>query len=95
MAPRKSAAAQEADAVDTRTLASGFLTAMKAPSSTKEQKEALAYYQSLPRFSDIKKDLLLKWKADRSCQWLHSYKESHTKSVENIDERAQGYGTVF
>ena len=96
MAPKKSAAskADGVSAQDTRLMASGFITAMKAPSSTKEQKAALEYYQTLPRFSDVKKDILMKWKADKSCQWFSSYKESHTKSVEQADSRAQGYGTV-
>jgi hypothetical protein len=86
--------AKESKTDDTRLLASGFITAMKAPSSSKEQKSALEYYQSLPRFSDLKKEILLKWKHDKSCQWFQSYKETHCKKVENVDERAQGYGTV-
>jgi hypothetical protein len=94
MAPKKTAGSKAGDADATRAMASGFVTAMKAPSSTKEQKAALEYYQSLPRFSDVKKDILLKWKQDRSCSWFHSFKESHTKTVANTDERAQGYGTV-
>ena len=95
MSPKKATTKKADDEVNTRLLASGFITAMKAPSSSKEQKEALAYYQSLPRFSDIKKDILLKWKGDRTCTWFNSFKEVHTKKVATTDERAQGYGTVF
>ena len=52
MAPKKLAAAKAADGNDSRLMASGFIAAMKAPSSSKEQKAALEYYQGLPRFSD-------------------------------------------
>ena len=95
MAPKKLAAAKAADGNDSRLMASGFITAMKAPSSSKEQKAALEYYQSLPRFSDIKKEILQKWKQDKTCVWFNSYKETHVKQVTNEDSRAQGYGTVL
>ena len=88
MAPKRLSASSKADdAQDTRLLASGFVTAMKAPSSTKEQKEALLYYQGLPRFSDLKKDILLKSKQDRTCGLFQSFKEVHVKKVEQTDER--------
>lgn len=90
---KKAAEASAGD--DTRLMASGFITAMKAPSSSTEQKAALQYYQSLPRFSDIKKEILMKWKSDKSCSWVQGFKEVHTKQVENVDSRAQGYGTVY
>jgi len=72
MPAKKVSSASKGSDTDTRLMASGFITAMKAPSSTKEQKEALKFYQDLPRFSDIKKDILLKWKQDRTCAWLGS-----------------------
>jgi len=95
MPAKKVSSASKGSDTDTRLMASGFITAMKAPSSTKEQKEALKFYQDLPRFSDIKKDILQRWKQDRSCTWFQSFKEIHVKKVEQTDERTQGNGTVF
>ena len=92
---KKSAAAKPGDGDDMRAAASGFITAMKGPSSSQDQKAALAYYQSLPRFDPLKKEILMKWRADKTCTWLHSFKEVHTKKVQHKDERTQGYGTVF
>jgi len=95
MAPKKLAASKAADGSDSRLMASGFITAMKAPSSSKEQKAALEYYQGLPRFSEIKKEILQKWKQDKTCVWFNSYKETHVKQVTSEDARAQGYGTAL
>jgi len=95
MAPKAKVASKGQDASeDMRLAASGFVTAMKAPSSSQEQKAALNHYQSLPRFDPLKKEILMKWKNDKTCNWYNTWKETHTKKVVQKDERTQGYGTV-
>jgi hypothetical protein len=73
---------------------SNMLTQLKNHSATEDQKALLAYYQSLPRFSERKKEILAKWKADKTCSWQTMYHEFHIKSAESETKKAKGFGTV-
>ena len=68
---------KESEAMDKKEVANmlGTLKCAKDP----EKKEMLAYYKSLPRFDGQKQELLKKWKADKSCKWFGSYKESRSQ----------------
>ena len=89
---KSTAAVGEQD--QTRKDQSNMLTQLKSSSANKEQKDLLSLYQSLPRFSDRKKELLLKWKGDKSCAWVSEYTETHERIQVNTDKKVKGHGTV-
>lgn len=87
--------ATAAESETTRKDQSNMVTQLKKASASESQKELLKLYQSLPRFSDRKTELLNKWRADKSCVWVQDYSETHERSAESTDQKARGYGTVF
>ena len=68
---------KESEAMDKGEVAN-MLGILKC-SNNPEKKEVLAHYKSLPRFDGQKGELLKKWKADKTCKWTGSYKESRSK----------------
>ena len=73
---------------------SNFITQLKSAKASDAQKQVLQLYQQLPRYSDRKKELLCKWKNDKSCAWVSTYEESHKRSVESEQSRVDGHGAV-
>ena len=64
-------------------------------SNSEEAQQVLQLYQSLPRFSQQKKDLIQAWKADKTCKWISTWNKSlETEKKETVNERA-GFGTRF
>ena len=55
--------------------------------------ELLQKYQSLDRYSSTKKDLLNKWKADRSVGWWRSYEDSSGSEYKEVEDGVKGYGS--
>ena len=45
-------------------------------SNSEEAHQVLQLYQSLPRFSQQKKDLIQAWKADKTCKWISTWNKS-------------------
>ena len=74
---------------------SNMLKQAKNSSATAEQKTMLQLYQSYPRFDAKKKEILNKWRGDKTCSWVSSYAEVNTKSNEVEDKSVHGYGTMF
>ncbi len=77
-----------------RKLQSNMLTQLKSSKATDAQKELLQKYQAEPRFSEKKKDWLLKWRNDKTCSWMQTYTESQEHTSESSSTRVVGYGTV-
>ena len=92
-AAAKKAAKSEAAAMDKGEVANmlGSLKGSKDP----QKQELLTYYRSLSRFDSQKSELLKKWKADRSCNWLGSYMESRTQMASTTNEELSGFATKF
>lgn len=84
---------KESEAMDKKEVANmlGTLKCSKDP----EKKEVLDYYKSLPRFDSQKSELLKKWKADKSCKWFGSYKESRSQEHSTTQEEVPGFATKF
>ena len=84
---------KESEAMDKKEVANmlGTLKCSKDP----DKKEMLAYYKSLPRFDGQKQELLKKWKADKSCKWFGSYKESRRQEHSTTQEEMSGFATKF
>lgn len=55
--------------------------------------EALKLYQSLPRFSEEKAEMLKKWKLDKSCKWISSYQESRKLTQVTTHQEKDGFAT--
>ena len=59
------------------------------------KQQILALYQSLPRFSSQKKELLAEWKKDKSCKWAAAWtKKAQASEMEEVKSRT-GFGTKF
>lgn len=84
---------KESEAMDKGEVANmlGTLKCAKDP----EKKELLAYYKSLPRFDGQKSELLKKWKADKTCKWIGTYKESRSQEHSTTHEEMSGFATKF
>ena len=83
----------EAETMDKKDVSNmlGTLKCSKDP----EKKEVLEYYKSLPRFDGQKNELLKKWKADKSCKWFGSYKESRSQEHSTTHNEFPGFATKF
>lgn len=83
----------EAETMDKKDVSNmlGTLKCSKDP----EKKELLEFYKSLPRFDSQKNELLKKWKADKSCKWFGSYKESRTQEHSTTHNEFSGFATKF
>jgi hypothetical protein len=77
-----------------------LLTAQKtfpqqaATSQDPNVKEAYAYYQSLPLRCDAKRLLLAKWKANKSCTWIHDFVEVHSSILREQQNARVGWTTA-
>lgn len=75
---------------------SNMLTQLRAQASKDSNKQALlSFYQSLPRFSHAKADILSKWKMDKTCRWANEYTQQLKHSVTTSQKALSGYGTKF
>ena len=92
---KSAAQAAQTEADDLRKLQSNMLTQLKSKTATVDQQQMLEYYQSLPRFSELKKELLMKWKTDKTCQWHTGYKATSSHQLETVDSSVDGHGTVY
>ena len=98
MAPKKASkttAPKKAAVVDDRKDISNMITQAKSTSASADQKAMLQLYQSYPRFDERKKDILAKWKNDKTCSWVSEYSETSTKSHEMEKTSLHGWGTMF
>lgn len=73
---------------------SNMLTQLKKGDTT-EKVQTLQLYQSLPRFSDEKLELLKKWKLDKSCKWIASYKETRSMTQTTKHQEKDGFATKY
>ena len=71
---------------------SNCLTQLKA-SSDPNKVATLELYQSLSRFDQEKKNLVAKWKLDKTCKWFTEYTHSREKETEVKTESLLGFGT--
>jgi hypothetical protein len=71
---------------------SNFLTQSKG-STNPDKLNTLALYQSLSRFDQEKKNLVAKWKLDKSCKWFSEYIRSREKETVVSTEALLGFGT--
>lgn len=71
---------------------SNMLTQLKKGDTT-EKVQTLQLYQSLPRFSDEKLELLKKWKLDKTCKWIASYKETRSMTQTTKHQEKDGFAT--
>ena len=62
-------------------------------STDPDKQEALAIYQSFPRASPEKIALLQRWKSDRSCKWVASYKQEVSSATIKKTSAFDGHGT--
>ena len=65
------------------------------PQVAADRKKLLDFYQSLPRMSEEKEQLLQKWQQDKSCRWVRSYLERQSTTLEVARDGKQGWGTIF
>jgi tryptophanyl-tRNA synthetase len=71
---------------------SNFITQSKK-SSNPDKVATLQLYQSLGRFDTEKKNLVAKWKLDKTCKWFSEYTHSREKEHEVKTESLLGFGT--
>lgn len=71
---------------------SNMVTQLKK-ADTPAKCEALKLYQSLPRFSEEKAEMLKKWKLDKSCKWISSYQESRKLTQVTTHQEKDGFAT--
>jgi hypothetical protein len=93
--PKKSALASKAKANEVGVKigeVSNFLTQMKT-SAHPDKVATLALYKSLGRFDQEKKNLVAKWKLDKSCKWFSEYTQSREKETIVATESLLGFGT--
>lgn len=74
---------------------SNMLTQLKSAKATAEQKELLKMYQDLPRFDPKKSVFLSQWKSDKSCKWMHEYKQQTYTEKKKTLNAVRGYRTKF
>ena len=79
---------------DDRKDSRNMLTQASNASATSDQKAMLELYKSYPRFDDKKKEILNKWRGDKSCSWITSYVEVNTKTNEVDTRGLHGHGTM-
>ena len=87
----------QTDIEGSRGEVSAMLTALKVktkdPETNNLRRQILDIYQNLPRASEEKKELLSKWKADRSCKWVSSYTSSKLETQSLKRSNVAGHGT--
>ena len=87
----------QTDIEGSRGEVSAMLTALKVttkdPETNNLRRQLLDIYQNLPRVSEEKKDILSKWKADRSCKWVSSYTSSKFETQSVRHSNVIGHGT--
>ena len=88
-------ASGEAPAADMRKQLSNMVTQLANPKASEAQKQTLEVYRNLPRFSQVKHDILAKWKADKSCAWMNSFSQSMSSTTENQSSMIKGFGTMW
>ena len=88
-------AAGEAPAADVRKQLSNMVTQLATPKANEVQKQTLEVYHNLPRFSQVKHDILAKWEADNSCAWMNSFSQSMSSTTENQSSMIKGFGTMW
>lgn len=93
-APKKGVKKDPEDAAQLKKDQSNMVTQLKQ-GDTPEKVETLELYKSLPRFSQEKVDLLKKWKLDRTCKWIGSYKESRSFTSKTTKSEKEGYATKY
>jgi hypothetical protein len=96
MAPKKAVAKSvvNKDGDKERKDISNMLTQAKNPKASDDQKNMLQLYQSYPRFDARKKEMLNKWRGDKTCSWVSQYSEVSSKSNEVDNTSLHGYGTL-
>ena len=97
MSPKKVSAKPKAEAFgdSERKDMSNMLTQAKKTCASIEQKAMLQLYQSCSRFDPKKKELLNKWRADKTCSWVSQYTEVSSKGTEVEQKSVHGYGTMY
>ena len=72
-----------------------FLTQVKNPKGANQGEKAIVWemYSGMSRFDAEKKDLIEKWKKDKSCKWHQDYAHLRTKKEACLQERMDGFGT--
>jgi len=68
---------------------------VKNGTATEEEKMTLSAYQEQPRFSEIKNDLLVNYKKDKSCKWYSEYTNKIQKETSTGSTSVDGYATSF
>ena len=72
-----------------------FLTQLKNPKGDNVAEKAIVFemYSGMSRFDAEKKELIDRWKKDKTCKWHQEYAHLRTKTEAVIQERMDGYGT--
>ena len=84
--------AKDPKAAEERRTISNFITQMSK--STDPNKQSLiSHYKSLSRFDEQKKEILQKWRMDKTCSWSQSYLKEITSSTASSSTEGQGFGT--
>jgi hypothetical protein len=97
MAPKKTTKALKdanlPDQVSTHDKAN-FVTQLKTQGLKDETKASLlSHYSALPRFSQIKNEIVQKWKLDKTCRWATEYLQTTEKATFQKTSEEEGYGT--
>jgi len=92
---------EEYSAPDKRLVQANLVTTLKRqtkdPQTNRTRQRLLEYYQSLPRSSAEKEDILARWQADKTFTWVDEYIKKETKSttMEVTQSAKTGWGTIF
>jgi hypothetical protein len=82
---------EEVSQADTRN----FLTQLKNPKgeNVEEKSQLYAIYSNLSRFDHERKEIIEKWKKDKSCKWWQEYSHVRTKGETKSRKGLAGFGT--
>ena len=71
---------------------SNFITQLKN-STDPNKMQVYTMYQGMSRFDSQKKEIIRKWKMDKSCKWVNSMEQQISATTEAKSTTLEGWGT--